>query len=333
VATRRISQLAHVEVATPVPEDSLRFYTDCLGMMEVARDGRSVYLRAWGEWFHHSLVLTEGPQAEILHTGWRASSEDDLGQAAAHLESIGAGEGWHDESLGHGRAYRYRGPGGQLSELFWEVDRFEAPPELRSTFPVRPQKRIPKGATVRQIDHVTVSSEDVYRDAEWHRDNLGFRFMEYAVLDDDPNRAFFAAISTNEQAHDFGLVGNPNHIAGAVHHFAFWLDQEIDVPRAAETLLELDVPIEFGPNKHGHGENTYLYCREPGGMRVELFSGGYRNYQPDWEPVRWTPSQGSQDMYRNSTMPDSLFEFFPNGHSVAAEEASAMNPFKAAPIS
>ena len=42
-------------------------------------------------------------------------------------------------------------------------------------------------------------------------------------------------------------------------------------------------PIEFGPGIHGIDEITYLYVREPGGFRIEINSGGWQNYQPDWE--------------------------------------------------
>ena len=54
---RLLSQLAHVEVLTPTPEESLRFYTDVLGLQESARDGNAVYLRGWGERFLHSLGI------------------------------------------------------------------------------------------------------------------------------------------------------------------------------------------------------------------------------------------------------------------------------------
>ena len=53
MANRLLSQLAHVEVLTPTLEESLRFYTDVLGLQESARDGSSVYLRGWGERFLH----------------------------------------------------------------------------------------------------------------------------------------------------------------------------------------------------------------------------------------------------------------------------------------
>ena len=34
------------------------------------------------------------------------------------------------------------------------------------------------------------------------------------------------------------------------------------------------------------------------GLRVELNSGGYRNYVPDWEPVRWGIEDGPNNTYR-----------------------------------
>jgi catechol 2,3-dioxygenase len=135
--------------------------------------------------------------------------------------------------------------------------------------------------------------------------------MEYAVLDEDRDHMFFAEMSTNEQAHDLGLLNDSGWVPGRIHHLAFWLDQNVDVLRATDTLLENGAAIEYGPGRHGHGENTYLYFREPGGMRIELFSGGYRNYQPDWEPIEWRPSQGSLDMTRAQIAPDSMLDAFP----------------------
>ena len=59
------------------------------------------------------------------------------------------------------------------------------------------------------------------------------------------------------------------------------------------------------------GEQDYLYVRDPSGMRVEINAGGYRNYAPDWETVRYEPQQGSNVFYKNLSMPHSMFESFP----------------------
>ena len=48
------------------------------------------------------------------------------------------------------------------------------------------------------------------------------------------------------------------------------------------------------------------------GMRVEINSGGYRDHQPDWEPVRHEVWQGSNNAYRNGpALPPSFLQAFP----------------------
>src|SRR6266542_1309115 len=84
-----------------------------------------------------------------------------------------------------------------------------------------------------------------------------------------------------------------------------------------------DVEIEFGPGRHGMGEQDYLYFREPDGVRIELNAGGYRNYEPDWTPVRFEPDQGSNVIYKNRGMPHSMFESFPPVDLAAPEETAA----------
>jgi len=319
---RFLSQLGHVEIITPRLNESARFMVDVLGLEESERDGTSIYLRGWGEWLHHSIVLTAGDEPAVGHIGWRADSADDLELAAKRLEQTGLGEGWVEATPGHGPAYRFRSPAGHVEEIYWEADRWEAPEGLRSTFPNRPQAKSTRGVAARQLDHITVMSPDVLGLARWKRDVLGFRFMEWTEAEES-DLAVFALVSTNEKVHDFGIVLDGPDLQDRVHHVAFWLDDPMDVHRAAETLMEAGVSIEYGPSRHGMGENTFLYFREPGGVRIEVFSGGYRNYLADWEPVCWKPSQGSNDMYRNNPMPDLMMEGFPPRPG----DSAAINPW------
>ena len=150
-----IAHLAHVEILTPAPEASLRFYSDVLGLEESGRDERSVYLRCWGEWSHHSLQLTQARQPGIGHVGWRTLSAADLEHGRRSRGGCRRRLGWYEDSVGHGPAYRYRGPGGHVHELFWEIEPYVAPEDMRSPFPDRPQRFAPRGIAPRQIDHVT----------------------------------------------------------------------------------------------------------------------------------------------------------------------------------
>lgn len=308
-----LSQLAHVEIVTPDLERSVAFFTEVLGMRPTAEASGSVYLRAWGERFHHSLQLTAGERPALGHIGWRAAGPEQLEEAVRRLEARGRGEGWYEGALGHGPAYRFRSVGGHLEEVFWEVERPEPLADERSTFPGRPQAFRPRGASVRYLDHVTVASADIPADIAFHREALGKRFMEYTVSEvgGDPEFIVFATMTSCERSHDLGLVPDFTRIPGRINHVAFWVDQRQDVVTAADVLLEAGYAIEFGPGRHGVTEQEYLYFREPGGMRVEINSGGYRNYEPDYAPVRWTVEQGSNVFYRNLGFPPSMFDCFP----------------------
>lgn len=322
MSNRTVSQLAYAELATPNIQASRDFYVKVLGLTEVGESGDGIFLRAHGDFLPYSLQLTEGPQAEVRQIGWRADSAQDLESVVDILTADGREGEWVDGNLGRGRAYQFTSPGGHKHEMFWDLKTLNLPENLRSTYPNRPQRHYPIGANARSIDHITVGTDDVLRDVAWFRDKLNFRYMEYTTLDEQPDNVIFGMVSTNEQAHNLGIIENNSGTQGSVHHLAFWLDQEIDVYRAADVLIEAGFPVEYGPGKHGMGENTFLYVREPSGFRIELFSGGYRNYMPDWQAVGWMPKQGSMDSYRNRSIPETINDMFPAGRAGRDEAPS-----------
>ena len=328
---RLIAHLAHVEILSPAPEESLGFYRDVLGLEPSDTDGQSAYLRGWGEWDHHSLVLTESDAAGVGHVGWRMLSPEHLDRAVARVRAAGVPGEWSDAAVGHGRAFRYRAPGGHLHELFYDVERYRAPPELASSYPNRPQAYRPRGIAPRQIDHVTLMSADPLGEAQWHRDTLGFTFTEYTVLD-DADVAVFTMLTNNEKSHDLGLIIDQSGTPGRLHHVSYWVDSRDELLRAADILMGSGAGVEFGPGRHGMGEQDYLYTREPGGARVEVNTGGYRRYEPDWETVKWTPAQGSNVFYRNLPMPESMLQATPHVDA-GPHDGATVNPWDAANVS
>src|SRR6476646_4246059 len=183
---------------------------------------------------------------------------------------------------------------------------------MESPFPDRPQRYVPRGVAPRQIDQVTMLAKHPYKEAEWWRDVLGTTFTGYTTLNDDDSQVIFALSSNNEKSHDLGFVFDPSNMPGRAHHLAWWVDSRDELLRAADILLNADVPIEFGPGRHGIGEQDYLYVREPGGFRIEVNTSGYRLYVPDWEPSHWTPALGSNAFYRNIHSPLAFREGFPD---------------------
>ena len=132
-----LSQLAHVEIVSPKPEESVRWFVDVLGLELTTQQGQSAYLRGWGEWLHSSLIVTEGPAPALGHIGWRTYGPGDVETIAQRIDPDLA-EGWVEDSVGHGRSFRFRAPMGHLNEVFWETELYEAPPELQTDMRARP---------------------------------------------------------------------------------------------------------------------------------------------------------------------------------------------------
>lgn len=294
---RLLSQLVHVELLTPSLQESVDFAVDVLGLDVVEEAGESVYLRCWGDFYAHSLILTASEEPGIAHAAWRTDGADQLMEAVRRVEEAGTKGKWLDTSVGHGPSYRFQAPGGHTVELVWEVDRAAVPLGEESPYPDRPQRAGTRGMAVRLVDHLTVTTPDVRLQSEWCREVLGFRTMAY--IEPGPGAPWvFSVSTTNEKSHDLGLVMDFEGIPGRHHHLAFWVETNHDLTQGAQFLIEHGHDIDFGPGQHGIGEQNYLYFRDPGGLRYELNSGGYRNYVPDWEPSCWRIEDGPNNTYR-----------------------------------
>jgi catechol 2,3-dioxygenase len=323
-----LSHLAHLEVTSPDVEASASFYEQKFGMRIVDRAGGSVYLRCWGDYYRYSLVVTPGEEPALGRMAWRTTSQEALEAAAQRVEAAGVQGGWSAGGSGYGKAYEFTGPYGHPMRLVYDVEKYAAEPGFESIYPDRPERRSSHAAAPRFLDHVTVAASDVRGFAKWYSEALGFRVMAFTDLDEAPITVF-SVLTTNEKSHDLGVVLDTSERAGRVNHIAFWVDTHEDLLRTADVLMENGTPMEYGPSIHGIGEQNFLYFREPSGLRVELNSGGYRNYVPDWVPNTWKPSEGSNNFYRNGAMPHSMTESFPPADGFTATEEGASEEMKA----
>lgn len=322
-----LSHLSYVAITTPDVEASVDFYTSQVGLTEVARENGNVYLRCWGDYYAYSVVVVPGTEPSLETMAWRTSSAEALDEAAKRIEAAGVTGEWLDDVPLIGRAYRFTGPWGHSMTLHWDVTRHQAPGHDASVYPDRPEKRSKVAGAPRQLDHVTIATSDVDAFAAWYNEVLGFRIMAKTILDEAPI-SVFSVLTTNEKSHDLGVVLDGSTRAGRINHYAFWVDTREELLIAADVLMENGQPIEYGPSIHGIGEQTFLYYREPSSLRIELNTGGYRNYVPDWEPNTWKPSLGSNNFYRNGAMPMSMTESFPAADGPSATEEGVPDEIK-----
>jgi catechol 2,3-dioxygenase len=285
-----LAHLAHLELLTPKPDDSLRFFVDVLGMTESGRAGQSVYLRGWDDYEHHTLKLTESAAAGMGHMAFRATSPEALQHRVGIIEQTGLGRGWTDGDTGHGPAYAFTTPDGHNMEVYYETEWYAAPAALKPALKNQAMRYPARGVNVRRLDHLNLLTSDAAELRHFMEDVLGMRTTEMIVLDSGKEAGVW--VTTTNKTYDVAFTLDHYGARGRFHHVTYALDSREDVLRAADVFLEAGVHIETGPHKHAVQQTFFLYVYEPGGNRIEVANAGARlMLAPDWQPVVWTETE------------------------------------------
>jgi catechol 2,3-dioxygenase len=286
---RDLAHLSHVELLTPKPDESLVYFREILGMEVSGESGDSLYLRAFGDYERSSLKLTAAEQSGVGHLAYRTHSPEALERRVEALETAGVEGAWLEGDLGHGAAYSFRDPDGHRLELFYDSERYTAPPELQPALKNQPHRYPGRGVGVRHLDHVNFLAVDPAENRVFAEECLGLRLTEQIVLDNGAEAGVWLA--SNQKSYDLTYTRDMTQTRGRLHHIAFFVDQREDVLRAADIFLEHEIAMESGPHKHAIQQTFFLYTYEPGGNRIEVCSGGFLIFAPDHEPVVWSQAE------------------------------------------
>jgi catechol 2,3-dioxygenase len=282
--------LAHLELLTPKPDESLQFFVELMGMTETARSGDSVYLRAWDDYEHHTLKLTASHTSGMRHMAFRAMSQQALDRRVAAVQESGQGIGWIEGDLGHGPAFQFWDPDQHLIEIYYQTDRYRAPEGLRPALKNQPQRFPARGVNVRRLDHVNCLAADIRANRIFFESCLGCRLTEQIVLDDGTEAGMWLTVTN--KSYDFAYTLDHTGASGRLHHLTYAVDSREEILRAADIFLDNNIFIETGPHKHAIQQTFFLYVYEPGGNRVEVANSGARLiFAPDWEPITWTEAE------------------------------------------
>lgn len=288
-----VAQLVSAEMFSPDVDGSLWFFKTLLGMTETGRDGDSVYLKAYEEFYDHSLKITYRDKPGIGATTWRSSSPQALARRVDAIETSGMKGWWNDNGdHGQGPTYHFGTPAGHEHALLWDVEQYQCPEEDKTVLGSRSQRRPIQGVPVRRLDHVNLLVDDVRSNREFMMDQMGFKLREQIVLENGTHEeAAWMSVSplVHEVANMADQSGQSAGGNGRLHHLAFWYGYPQHLDDISDIFTERGIEIEAGPGKHGVSQAKFLYVFEPGGNRIELFGdAGYLIFDPAWKPVTWT---------------------------------------------
>ncbi|MEZ4707839.1 MAG: catechol 2,3-dioxygenase [Caldilineaceae bacterium] len=285
-----IAHLAHVELLTPKPTESLRFFTEIMGMSVTAQRGDSAYLRAYDDYEHHTLKLTAAKQSGLGHFAWRARSPQALQRRVAAIEASGYGKGWSDGDLGHGATYTFQTPDGHNVEIYYETEWYQAGEEDRPALKNQASRFPGRGVNLRRLDHLNLLAVNMKGMRSFHADVLGARLTEVITFNDGTDKGLW--FSVNNKSYDLAIAEDQTGVPGRLHHMTYAVNSREEVLLAADICLENGVFIETGPHKHAIQQTFFLYVYEPGGNRFEIAHANARLIlAPDWKTIVWSEEE------------------------------------------
>ena len=271
-------------------DEALHHYVSVLGLIETGRDARGrIYLKAWDEHDHHSIVLRQAEQAGMDYLGWRVDSPATLKSLAADVEGSGlatdmawipAGEHVHT-----GERFRFTTATGHVMELF--AEKAKVGNGMSNTNP-DPWPDGLKGMAPSRFDHCLLYGDDLDGSVRLFTEILGFKLAEQVMAGPDNSLMIGAFLSCSTKAHDVAFIRQP--VKGRLHHVSFQLDNWYEVLKAGDIISKNNVSIDIGPTRHGITRGETIYFFDPSGNRNEVFAGGYICY-PDKPVITWTEDQ------------------------------------------
>jgi catechol 2,3-dioxygenase-like lactoylglutathione lyase family enzyme/predicted enzyme related to lactoylglutathione lyase len=205
-----------------------------------------VYLRAAGR-DHHVVSLHRSDKTALRNVTLRTASLADLQRIEAATKAasgtIVSPIGPVPEPCG-GRGLTVRDPHGRLIRIV-EGDRLVAEAADSGDRPMR-------------LAHVVLNSRDVPASQKFLESVLGFRLIDRTRI--------MAFMNCNSDHHTIAFADADND---ALNHVAFLMPDLESVMRGGGRLKDAGFPIEWGPGRHGPGNNAFNYFVGPEGIVVE----------------------------------------------------------------
>jgi catechol 2,3-dioxygenase len=286
-----VLRLGRVELKVLDLDKSVEYYTKVIGLEVTGRVGDSVYLKAWDEYDHHSVILTKSNSAGVAHIAFKVESESDLAYFEKQVERFGCTTTRisNRTRLAEGEAVRFILPTGQHCELYYEIEYVGT---AVGTLNPHPWPLETVGIAPHRIEHCLLTGDDLKTATRFFVEALNFKQSE-RITTVDQEELIATFLFTSNKAHDIAFVKGPDE---KFHHVGFEVDDVNAVFRAADILSMYEVPFDVTPTRHGVTRGQTVYFYDPSGNRNEAFAGGNVAYR-DMKVITWTEDRIGQGVF------------------------------------
>lgn len=287
-----IMRVGKAEIRVMDLEESVKYYTNVIGLEEMRRSEGRVYLKAWDEFDHHSLILQEADSPGLDHIAFKVENEEDLAKYEKKIEQFGCtlkrvSKGTR---IAEGEAIRFELPTGHQVELYHKIERVGT---KTGDWNPHPWPDGLRGIAPHRLDHLALTGDDIDTVTRFFTEVLDMFVSEKITTVDGEQMVGSFIYARNGKPHDVAFIKGPDK---KMHHVAFYVDNWYDVLKAADILSKNNVQFDVTPTRHGitRGQTTYFF--DPSGNRNEAFASGYITY-PDFPTITWTEDKIGQGIF------------------------------------
>ena len=246
------ARLHEVAITSPDPSGLAAFYTSALGFAFHAERGEMA-----GRTFDRRIRIASGPPKELLRATFAVDDPSEIEALRDRLLTAGY-EVSMGECPGHvGETISFRDPDG--NRLLFGIP-VEDDGDLDGS---EPGKGV--GALPARLQHVVLASTDIDVMLCFYSDVVGFGLSDRVVNEEGVLKSAFLRCS--HEHHSLALfAASANRLDHWCHEAGDWLL----IRDWADHFAQLRVPLQWGPGRHGPGNNLFLFVHDPDGNWIEL---------------------------------------------------------------
>lgn len=245
----RVTEIRYVGYGVEDFDAERAFYANDWGLVEVAADADTVWLKTHGHDEHHVVRLHKSGTNHVEVIALAADSRADVDALQAKVTAAGCRlihEARELDAPGGGYGFRFFSPDGLPFEISSDVARGGKRELVRwEGLPVK-------------ISHIVLHSPDHHALVRFFTDVLGMRVSDW--LGD-----FMCFLRCNSAHHRIAILPGPP----CLNHVAYDMLSIDDMMRGANRLKKRGTDIRWGPGRHTAGDNAFSYFVTPGGFAVE----------------------------------------------------------------
>ena len=244
--TSFIRGVRSVELIASNLDEAAQFYETVWGLTPVAASNNARYFRGTGR-YHHLLGLHGGSQPAVLRIAFDVADRAGIDALHAKISATGAkpGEPAKLNMAGGGYGFACKDPDGRnLAFVADCADHADA-----GDIADRPRK----------IVHVNLNTRDFDGTLHFFTQALGFR-----VIDDNAPLWFLHCDNSDHCSIVLCKMNLPT-----LNHIAFEMPEFNSVMRGMGRMKDNGYPIEWGPGRHGPGDNVFAYFCGPDEVPLE----------------------------------------------------------------